>query len=135
MLLKNCMDGVKIVFDLEQDDSGYPPYQVESLWALPVETGGYRIDNIPWYVREIACGDVVAVLPGEDDRLRFSGEILHRSGNRTMRVRLAEESIARSAAIGGHRGGRHLSLRSGCVRGLQLQPLLLLRILTLPVGG
>ena len=91
--------GVKIVFELEQDENGYPPYQVESLWAVPLVEGGYQIDNVPWYVRDIACGDVVAAAPGDDGRLFFTGRILRRSGNRTMRVRLAEESIARSAAI------------------------------------
>jgi hypothetical protein len=93
-------NGVKIVFDLQQDEFGYPPYAVESLWALPVEAGGgYTIDNIPWYVREVACGDVVAAAPGDDGRLRFTGEVLQRSGNQTLRIRLAEESIVRSEAI------------------------------------
>ncbi len=98
MLLKKCMDSdVKIVFELAQD--GDAPYQVESLWAVPLDGGGYRIDNIPWYVSNIALGDVVAAAPRNDERLFFTGEILRRSGNRTIRVRLVEESIARSAAI------------------------------------
>lgn len=87
-------NGVKIVFGLADEQ-----YQVESLWAVPMESGGYLIDNIPWYVREVALGDVVEAAPGEDGRLYFAGEILRHSGNRTVRLRLAEESLPRSGAI------------------------------------
>ena len=100
MLLKKCtlMDnGVKIVFALAEELGA--PYQVESLWAVPMESGGYLIDNIPWYVREVALGDVVVAETADDGRLLFMGEVLQRSGNRTIRLQLAEESMARSGAI------------------------------------
>lgn len=88
-------DGVKIVFGLPADSG----YEVESLWGVPMESGGYLIDNIPWYVNEVALGDVVGAAQGDDGRLYFTGEVLSRSGNRTIRLRLAEESMRHSASI------------------------------------
>ena len=37
---------VKITFALEQDEGGYPPYAVETLWAIQ-RADGYEVDNIP----------------------------------------------------------------------------------------
>lgn len=51
---------MKIAFELQQDDEGYPPDKWETLWATPVEEVGlYQIDNIPLYVKGISSEDVV----------------------------------------------------------------------------
>ncbi|MNH15018.1 hypothetical protein D3C79_746230 [compost metagenome] len=66
----------KVLFQLTQDETGYPPASVEGLWAKPVE-GGYQVDNIPFYVYGIAPGDIIGTRDedGETwfDTLRSSG--------------------------------------------------------------
>ncbi|HEX4748446.1 MAG TPA: DUF4265 domain-containing protein [Bryobacteraceae bacterium] len=50
----------KIIFELQQDEDGYPPDKWESLWAFETEPGLYCVDNIPFYVRGISSGDVIS---------------------------------------------------------------------------
>ncbi len=56
---------VKVWFALEVDHEGWPPAGSEGMWAEPVGGGRYRVDNIPWFVRGLACGDVVDAQPDE----------------------------------------------------------------------
>ena len=81
---------VKVLFRIERDEDGYPPEDAESVWAVPVE-GGYQIDNVPFFVRDIALGDVVAAEPAQDGMLEFTGKVLRRSGHSTYRVLLREK--------------------------------------------
>jgi hypothetical protein len=71
---------VKILFEIEDEGS----VDIESLWAVPVP-GGYRLDNIPFYAREVACYDVVAAVASDDGALRFSG-LFEPSGHSTVRI-------------------------------------------------
>jgi hypothetical protein len=80
----------KIAFDLESDDD---TREVETLWAVPVE-GGYRIDNIPFYVRGIAYGDVVRASPDGDGQLCFEA-LVSPSGHSTVRLWFANGSDVR----------------------------------------
>lgn len=52
----------KVIFELEQDSDGYPPFLTESVWATatddPLE---YIIDNIPFFARDTTLGDRVRV--------------------------------------------------------------------------
>ncbi|MEV7335556.1 DUF4265 domain-containing protein [Streptomyces sp. NPDC094014] len=75
---------VKVHFRLEVEDD-WPPASVESLWAVDGGDGTVRLDNIPWFVRGIACGDVVATEPDEDG-VRWAGEVVRRSENCTIRL-------------------------------------------------
>jgi hypothetical protein len=45
---------VKVLFQLEQDEDGYPPASVESLWALPKGEGLFQVDNIPFFATGVA---------------------------------------------------------------------------------
>lgn len=55
------MKRVKVVFELEVDESGWPPVGGERVWAIRRADGCCTIDNIPWFARAATCGDVVAV--------------------------------------------------------------------------
>ena len=75
----------KIHFHLVQDEDGYPPVAVESLWAQPgVGPGEYVIDNVPFFARDATLGDTV--LAREDDRGLWFERLLCRSGNSLVRV-------------------------------------------------
>ena len=83
---------VKVVFRLEKDDDGYPPVEVESLWGIE-RRDGIELDNVPFYARGIALGDVVAVQRAQDGALEFAS-VVRRGGHSTYRVLLkgADES-------------------------------------------
>ena len=76
---------VKILFALEQDEDGYPPVNVESVWARKTSDNFYELDNIPFYVRGISYKDVVDVARDDEGALNFKN-IVRRSGHSTVRV-------------------------------------------------
>ena len=76
---------VKVRFELERDDIGYPPFDSEGLWAEPLGADRYRIDNTPWYARNLAVNDVVEASQDRNGVL-WAAKVVHRSGNMTVRV-------------------------------------------------
>jgi hypothetical protein len=76
---------VKVFFELQQDEDGYPPVTCESIWATSVGDGLYRLDNIPFFARGIAYEDIVSAVPREDGTLGFV-EVVRPSGHSTLRV-------------------------------------------------
>jgi hypothetical protein len=50
---------VKIEFDLSPyTDGEWPPGHDELLWASPIGGESYRIENVPFYVRNLANQDI-----------------------------------------------------------------------------
>jgi hypothetical protein len=76
---------VKIFFSLEQDEEGYPPVAMESLWAKEVSTGLYEIDNIPFYVVGISFGDLVEATLDHSKLMTFV-RLKQASAHSTIRV-------------------------------------------------
>ena len=75
----------KMFFELVQDEDGYPPFGVESLWVEETVTPGeYRLDNVPFFVRDATVGDIVRGVETEG-RLEFR-ERLVRSSSSLVRV-------------------------------------------------
>ncbi|KAF0811251.1 hypothetical protein IGB42_04273 [Andreprevotia sp. IGB-42] len=74
----------KINFNLTQDDDGYPPVSVESLWARKKEDF-YVIDNIPFFTVDVAFGDLVKAKPDMDGNLWFAG-LIESSAHSLIRV-------------------------------------------------
>lgn len=70
---------------LDQDEDGYPPVAVEGIWVEPYAPGGYRIENVPFYARELSCDDVVSGTLDDDGNLYFDC-LITPSGNSTFRV-------------------------------------------------
>lgn len=79
---------VKVLFPLEQDEQGYPPASVESVWALPRGGGRFQVDNIPFFAQGVAWGDIVLATP-EEAAFRFQ-EVIQPSGHSTLRVAISE---------------------------------------------
>lgn len=84
---------VKIFFELQQDEDGYPPVTCESVWATPVAQDLYRLGNIPFFARGVAYEDVVSAVRKDDGSLGFV-EVVRSSGHSTLRVIAYEESDA-----------------------------------------
>jgi hypothetical protein len=74
----------KIQFELEPDEDGWPPVRSEGLWAVPVGPETFRVDNTPWFVCGIACGDVVRAEFRHGEW--WFAEVVRRSGNGTIRI-------------------------------------------------
>lgn len=49
----------KLFLNLEVID-GYPPVSMESIWAEVTEEGYLKVNNIPFYSKEISLGDIVS---------------------------------------------------------------------------
>lgn len=82
-------DRVKVVVKLEKDEDDYPPADYEGLWALPAGEGLFRIDNVPFFARGIAYGDIVSAT-AEQQELRFQ-EVVRPSGHSTLRLIIYDE--------------------------------------------
>jgi hypothetical protein len=82
---------VRVLFKLEKEDEDYPPVDYERLWARRLDDGSFEIDNIPFFVRGISAGDVVAAQQENGEEVVFS-ELLSASGSSTLRIIVFDES-------------------------------------------
>jgi hypothetical protein len=88
-------DKVKVL--LQEDE------YVETLWADPVGTDRYRLDNCPFYAYGVSWRDVVEARPDPDGMLRMV-RVVEKSGHRTVRVIFdpgADEDPAAQAVLDG----------------------------------
>ena len=74
----------KLFLNLEVID-GYPPVSMESIWAEETEEGYLKINNIPFYSKEISLGDIVSGIQTEENYLLYDKTIIH-SKNSTLRI-------------------------------------------------
>ena len=58
----------------------------ETLWASRLGDYQYRLDNIPWYVRGIACYDVVEAVTFNPDEVPTFTRVIEHSGHMTIRL-------------------------------------------------
>jgi hypothetical protein len=69
----------KILFVYEEDKE----YKIESLWAKNID-GNYKIDNVPFFINNIANGDIVSI-EKDGDELYFE-DLIKTSGNSTIQL-------------------------------------------------
>ena len=84
------MSAVKVFFRLVQDEDGHPPASVESLWAEDLGGGRARLDNIPFFARDVAHRDVVLTETDVDGRPWFVA-VVEDGGHGSVRVIVADE--------------------------------------------
>lgn len=90
-------ESAKIHFELMQDEDGYPPAAVESVWAEETPQGAeYIVDNVPFFIREATLGDTVRVRE-EDGNLWFDSVVSH-STNSLIRVVFYDRSTVGEVA-------------------------------------
>jgi len=78
---------------------GWPPVGVETLWCRFTDDGMYQIDNVPFFAKGIAVGDVVSASSDESGLLWF-GERISSSGHSTTQL-IVLENDARQALVDG----------------------------------
>lgn len=81
-------DLVKLLFEIPSKNS--EEIEIESIWALP-EVEGFRIDNIPFYAKGIAIGDVVSAT--ERNGAYYFDRVLVPSRHSTIRIVFFDEAI------------------------------------------
>lgn len=80
---------VKIAFRLPDPEDGFPPADVETMWARPLDDGTFEVQNTPFFFCGIGFGDVVRTV--EIDGTRWFTEIVRPSGHGTIRVIMQRE--------------------------------------------
>jgi hypothetical protein len=71
----------KMLIEIGKD--GSDEVEIESLWVTPVQAG-FKIENIPFYARSLALGDVVKVVKKHD--FLYFKKLLRASGHSTIRL-------------------------------------------------
>ncbi len=78
---------VKIHFPVPPDDESIEQeFQIESLWAKVIADGRYEINNIPFYIKNLAVGDIISASYDEEDQVFYPDEFLQASGNSVVRL-------------------------------------------------
>lgn len=84
------MDGfIKIKFFYWHE--GVEAESIENMWTIP-EDGYYKIDNIPFYVKGFALGDIVSAK--EENGELYIDQLIKESGNSTIHLVFFDETIA-----------------------------------------
>ena len=74
-----------VVFEMAVEE-GWPPVAAERVWASHLGEDLYRIDNPPWFVRDIAVGDVVRAKPPRPDAHPVFEDVVEPSDHVTIRL-------------------------------------------------
>ncbi|MFJ8363004.1 DUF4265 domain-containing protein [Streptomyces sp. NPDC093984] len=77
----------KVAFDLNRDDSGWPPVSVERLWGEKTDVRfEIRVANTPFFVPGIAFGDLIRVRADHERRELVYESFTAESGHSTVRI-------------------------------------------------
>lgn len=80
-------DWVEVWFKIDKDADGYPESKSwEGLWTSPVD-GGFQIQSVPFYLKNVSRWDVVSA--EQSDFLRFTSVSKH-TGHNTYRLLMAD---------------------------------------------
>lgn len=86
---------VKIMVHTKAED-GYPPEEWEGLWAIPIGGGHFKVDNVPFYAKNLSCHDIVeASREGDAYILKRVVTPSENSPIRVVTYDLAEEEYVR----------------------------------------
>lgn len=78
----------KIFFKLVVEDD-YPPVSEESIWGVELNNNFFKINNIPFYTKDVSFGDTVSVVQNNENL--YYEKTIKSSGNSTIRVIFFDE--------------------------------------------
>jgi Domain of unknown function (DUF4265) len=76
---------LKLWFKIEQDEDGYPPVQVESIWAMPAGEDLFCLENIPFFAKGVSFKDKVSAFDGAGGQ-KWYADVVEPSGHSTLRI-------------------------------------------------
>jgi hypothetical protein len=85
-------DLVKVRYAFLRDSDGWPPVSSEDVWGVAVSEDMIRVDNIPWFVRDVSVGDLIRVRPLSAGLYKAVEKIAW-SGNCTIRIILLDPGM------------------------------------------
>ena len=86
------MSVVKIDFKIENDGDDFPPIGVESLNAILLDSGLLQIDNVPFFIEEIAVGDVVKCLKSPEEKNYQFDEVIYEGTHKSVSILFIDDS-------------------------------------------
>ena len=93
MLLRSERNEVKVRFELEVLENGFPPVGVETLHARLVDTNTVELDNTPFFAKGVAVGDLLRCSKTKQDHIvQFEG-VLSPSGNKSISIIFIHDDI------------------------------------------
>jgi Domain of unknown function (DUF4265) len=117
-------DRVKVHFDLDQDEDGFPPVHSEGLWAIRLNDERYELDNIPFFVSGVSCCDVITVRESPEGYYTFD-RLVEERGHSTLRVIFSEGSEDCRPLLERARDLREILRKQGCSVELSDDPLVI----------
>ena len=89
--LRKYADHEKILFRLNKDSDGYPPFEVEGLWAKRESDGRLVLDSIPFYAVGVGPGDEISIVASADGNLWFES-LIKSSGVSVFRIHAKDDA-------------------------------------------
>jgi len=86
------MKHYKVLF-VYPDDYQPSEYKIESLWSEKIGDL-FKVDNIPFFAKNIAVGDIIKVEYDEEDKSYYFDELVEASGNSVIRIVPLDKSIS-----------------------------------------
>lgn len=87
------MKHIKVDFKLEVDQDDFPPIAVETLNGTLLDNGLVRIDNVPFFVEDIAIGDLVQCDKAPNcEHYQFSS-VVDEGPNKSISIILIDDSV------------------------------------------
>lgn len=80
------MKYVKVRFELEILEDGFPPVGVETLNARLIDDHTVKLDNTPFFADSVAVDDVLSCSKTEHDHILQYGSVITPSGNKSISV-------------------------------------------------
>lgn len=83
---------IKLTFMLDVDEDGWPPVAAEGLWC-DQDGDFFRINNTPFFVKNIAYGDLIQVSAFDDAQVVLD-RVVEESGNSTVWLYFQEDGAS-----------------------------------------
>ena len=84
----------KVLF-VYSDDHEPSEFKIESLWAKKIRDDLYKVDNVPFFAKNIAVGDIIKVEYDEEEKSLYFDELVEPSGNSVVRIVPFDKSTSR----------------------------------------
>ena len=97
----------RVFVTLKRDESGYPPWDEEEIWASRRGDDSFRLDASPTFVRGLSYRDVVHVVPVGDRW--YVDTVIASGGHSTLRVILFDDRAHDRLFEAGRRNGCEVS--------------------------
>lgn len=77
---------IKVRFQLEILEDGFPPIGVETLNALLIDDDTVKLDNTPFFAESVAAGDVLKVSKTNSEHIVQFESVLSHGGNKSIAI-------------------------------------------------